>query len=114
MSNSNLSEIDIQKSNISLIEHHNIHVDYAKIKFIKIFEILIGVFLINLTFATLAYIFLYNEISNATTYIDFFYFSVVSLSTAGYGDMAAITPRAKLSVSLYLLLVFSFILSFAL
>ena len=85
------SNVDIQKPDISIMEHHNIHVDLAKIKFIKIFEILIGAFFINLIFATFSYFFLYNEISNATTFIDFFYFGIVSLSTAGYGDMSATT-----------------------
>ena len=114
MDSTDSSDVDIQKPDISIMEHHNIHVDLAKIKFIKIFEILIGAFFINLIFATFSYFFLYNEISNATTFIDFFYFGIVSLSTAGYGDMSATTQKARMCVSIYLLFIFSFLLSFAL
>ena len=109
-----LPDINIQKSDINILEHHNIHIDFEKIKFMKIFEILIGAFFINLIFAIFSYFFLYNQISNATTFIDFFYFGIVSLSSTGYGDMSATTQKAKMCVSIYLLLVFSFILSFAL
>jgi hypothetical protein len=109
-----LSDVNIQKPNINIIGHHNIHVNLAKIKFSKIFEILIGAFFINLIFATFSYFFLYNQISNATTFSDFFYFGIVSLTSTGYGDMLPTTRKAKMCVSLYLLLVFSVILSFTL
>ena len=100
-------------SSDSSIDKYN-NIDISKIKFHKIWQILIGAFILNFIFALLSYNLLYGEISNAVNLIDFFYFGMVSLSTAGYGDMAPITTKAKLCVSMYLLFIFSFMLSFTL
>jgi hypothetical protein len=38
-------------------------------------------------------------------FVDLIYFSIVSFSTAGYGDISPKSTRARLTVSLYLLFV---------
>jgi len=108
------SDVDIQQPDISLMEHHNIHADIRKIKMIKILEICGAVFVLNGIFATLCYFFLYGQISGATTYLDFYYFGLVTISTVGYGDMSPTTQTARAAISVYLVFLFSFVLSFAL
>jgi voltage-gated potassium channel len=109
-----VNSIDVQGVDISIMEHHNIHIDTRKIQIIKILEIAGAALFFNLIFATIAFLYLEGQISNATTFIDYFYFGMVSASTVGYGDMTAQTTTAKIIVSIYLLLLFSLILSFAL
>jgi tetrahydromethanopterin S-methyltransferase subunit E len=104
---------DIYQSSISSDMNHD-YVDLAKIKLFKIFQIIIGVCILNLIFGTFSYFFLYGEISNAKDYIDYIYFGSVSLSTAGYGDMAPTTSKARIVVSVYLLFLYAFMLSLAL
>ena len=81
---------------------------------IKILEICGGVLVFNSIFATLCYFFLYGQISNATTYLDYYYFGLVTIATVGYGDMSPTTQTARAAMSLYLIFLFSFVLSFAL
>ena len=47
------------------------------------------------------------------TFIDSFYFSVVSLTTVGYGDITPTTSFGKIFVSLYLLVGIGIIAAFA-
>lgn len=89
-------------------------VDVSKIKFNKIFQIMIGVFIINFIFASIAYVFLYHDFSNAYNFIDFLYFGITTISTVGYGDILPITRRAKIFVSIYTIFIYSFMLSFTL
>ena len=106
MSNSNL----VLSSDIS----SNNYVDISKIKFTKIFQIMVGVLIINFIFASIAYWFLYDEFSHTRNFIDFLYFGIVTISTTGYGDILPITRRAKIFVSLYILFIYSFMISFTL
>ena len=106
-SSPNLLESDIFSDHNYKFEHINL----SKIKYVKIFEIIIGWLFINLIFATITYSFLYNEITNAVEFTDYFYFGLVTLSTSGYGDIAPKSRRAKIFISCYLLVLYSFILS---
>jgi hypothetical protein len=63
-------------------------------------------FAVIISFSLVTYFFLYGEISNAKTFTDHFYFSMTTLTTAGFGDMVPTTQRARLFVSLFL---FSFL-----
>jgi hypothetical protein len=90
------------------------NLDLSKIKFTKIFTIIICAFVLNFAYSLCCYYFLYGEISNAKEYTDFFYFGLVTLSTTGYGDMGPTTTKAKIFISVYLLLLYSFMLSIAL
>ena len=47
------------------------------------------------------------------TVIDAFYFSVITLSTVGYGDLAPVTTVGKLFTSVYILVGISIIVVFA-
>jgi hypothetical protein len=89
-------------------------IDYSKISLLKIIKVLLVAFILNLVFSTILYFFFYTQISNAITYIDFFYFGLASMTTAGYGDMAPKTSAAKTFISLYLIFIFSFMVSIAL
>ena len=109
----NTSDIDITTEN-NHSSNNNYNVDIHKIKFSKIAQIIIGVLIFNCLFATVSYYSLYDEISNATHFIDFYYFGLVTLTSTGYGDMAPTTIKARTFISLYLLFIYSFMLSFTL
>jgi hypothetical protein len=101
-------------SDTPIFVDNNSYIDFNKIKFIKIFQIMCCALIFNFCFSILLYTCFYGEISNAVTFTDYFYFGITSLSTAGYGDMAPITTRTKIIVTLHLLLMYAFILSFSL
>jgi len=90
------------------------YVNLTKINFIKIGQIIIGVLIFNLIFAIVSYTMLYNEFLNANHFVDFYYFGLVTLTSTGYGDILPSTHKAKVFISIYLLLVYSFMLSFTL
>jgi hypothetical protein len=92
----------------------NNYIDISKIKVSKIFQIMVSVLIINFIFSSIAYSFLYDDFGNANHFIDFLYFGLVTISSTGYGDIVPITRRAKVFVSVYLLFIYSFMLSFTL
>jgi hypothetical protein len=74
-------------------------------------KLILALFLTNIGFA--AFLFGWvtdNDIGGLRKggidrFVDLFYFSIVSFSTAGYGDIAPKTTRAKMSVSSFLVFV---------
>jgi hypothetical protein len=74
-------------------------------------KLILALFLTNIGFA--AFLFGWvtdNDIgglrkSGIDRFVDLFYFSIVSFSTAGYGDISPKTTRAKMSVSSFLVFV---------
>jgi voltage-gated potassium channel Kch len=77
---------------------HKLHIQHIKSVILLFFVIIF--------FSIFTYFYLYGEISNAKTYIDYLYFSTMTSTTIGYGDMVPTTQRAKLITSIY---VFSFL-----
>lgn len=75
---------------MSLEEAHKIH---------RRFKILVGATIITLGTGTAVMHWL-----EKLSWVDSFYFSVVSLATVGYGDIVPKTDEGKLFVSFYLLL----------
>jgi hypothetical protein len=106
-------DYDASESSDKLKSSFN-NINLSKIRFKKLFTIIICVFVLNILYSLCCYYFLYGEISNAKDYTDFFYFGLVTLSTAGYGDMIPTTTRAKMFISVYLLVLYSFLLSITL
>ena len=90
------------------------NIDLSKIKFNKIWQIMIYIIIINFIFSFIAYLFLYNEFSNVHNYFDFFYFGLSSITSVGYGDIVPITRKAKIFVSMYLLFTYSMVISLTL
>ena len=76
---------------------------FPHIKHIKIVILLLFVVIL---FSLGTYFFLNGEISNAKTFIDHLYFSMMTLTTAAYGDMVPTTQRSRLFVALF---VFAFL-----
>jgi hypothetical protein len=73
-------------------------INKVHIKHIK--SVLLLLFVIVL-FSFVTYFLLYDEISNAKTYIDHLYFVMMTSTTAAYGDMVPTTQRARLIMSAY-------------
>ena len=86
----------------------------SKIGTTKVIKVLVTALFMNFIFSTILYFFFYGQISNAVSYVDYFYFGLSTLTTAGYVSMAPITQATKTIVSLYLIFIFSVILSTAL
>lgn len=73
----------------------------------------IGILLIIIVlFSASLYTFFYGEITNATTFIDFFYFGVTTTTTLGAEDMVPISQRVRLYIALYMF-VFLYVLVFS-
>ena len=77
---------------------HKVHIRHIKSVLLILFVIIF--------FSIFSYFYLYGEISNAETYIDYLYFSMMTSTTVAYGDMTPTTQRAKLITTIY---VFSFL-----
>jgi hypothetical protein len=90
------------------------NLDFSRLRLYKFIKISFIVLIANLIFAGILYYFFYTQISNAVTYNDYLYFSLVTTVSVGYGDMIPITSNAKTAVTLYLIFLYSFTLSFAL
>lgn len=90
------------------------NIDLSKIKFNKIWQIMIYIIIMNFIFSFIAYSLLYNEFSNVSDYLDFFYFGLSSITSVGYGDILPITRRAKIFVCMYLLFTYSMVISLTL
>jgi voltage-gated potassium channel Kch len=93
------------------VVHHDVTPE--KKASVSIVFLLIAVLIVNTLFSTFAYVFLYGEIANAVTYIDYYYFGMITLATVGYGDMAPITQKARVAVTIYLYLTYTYMLSLA-
>jgi len=112
MSSDNLSSTDIFNSTSEIIPSTDI--DLSKLGYIKVFKVLVAALTMNFIFSTILYFFFYGQISNAKSYTDYFYFGLSTLTTAGYVSMAPITRLTKTFISLYLIFIFSVMLSTAL
>jgi hypothetical protein len=73
---------------------HKVHIRHIKSVLILLFVIIL--------FSLITYFFLYDEISNAKTYIDHLYFVMMSSTTVAYGDMVPTSQRARLIISAYI------------
>ena len=82
-------------------------INKVHIKHIK--SVLLLLFIIVL-FSLVTYFFLYDEISNAKTYIDHLYFVMMTSTTAAYGDMVPTTQRARLIMSVYVFMFLYFLI----
>lgn len=65
--------------------------------------------IINLVFALTTIVFFEGEIKGATTFADYFFYAVGSLTTSGHGKMEPTTVAAKLWTSLYVLVAWVYI-----
>lgn len=74
-------------------------------------KLIVALIITNICFAIAMYNWVTDEDmrglrkKKSERFADLFYFSVVSFSTAGYGDISAKSTRAKIAVSLFLLFV---------
>ena len=84
-------------------------VEKQHIKHLKTIGIL---FIIIILFSLSLYIFFYGEISNASTFIDYLYFGMMTTTTIGAGNMLPTTQRLRLYMTLYVF-VFLYILVFS-
>ena len=79
--------------------------------FPNLFKLLLALIVTNLIFASVMFSWVTDgdmtglRKGGSDRFIDLLYFSIVSFSTAGYGDIAPKSTRAKLSVSSYLMFV---------
>ena len=85
-----------------MVEKHHI----KHLKTIGIMLIIIILFSLSL------YIFFYGEISNASTFIDYLYFGMMTTTTIGAGNMLPTTQRLRFYMTLYVF-VFLYILVFS-
>ena len=76
----------------------------------RFYYVLVLLLLVNTAFASITYTFFDGEISNAKTFVDYFYYGIVTTSSVGYGDMSPTTQKAKVWVTTYLLLCYSFVI----
>jgi hypothetical protein len=68
---------------------------------------------VNVLFAILTQMFFSGQISGATTFLDYFYYSVGHLTTSGSGEMHPKTTAARIWTSLYVVAVWTYILYIA-
>jgi hypothetical protein len=68
---------------------------------------------INIVFAMLTQLFFSGQISGATTFADYFYYSVGHLTTSGSGEFHPKTTAARIWTSLYVVAVWTYILYIA-
>ena len=74
-------------------------------------KLLLALLVTNIVFASVMFSWITDDDmsglrkTKTDRFIDLLYFSIVSFSTAGYGDIAPKSTRAKLSVSSYLMFV---------
>ncbi len=64
---------------------------------------------VNVIFATLAYVFFHGQIRGANTYADYIHYAIGSLTTAEVAGMIPETTGAKLFTSAYILIVWVYI-----
>jgi hypothetical protein len=78
---------------------------------LNFFLLIIALLITNLVFASFLMSWVTDDDMNGLRkngierFTDLFYFSIVSFSTAGYGDISPKSSRAKMSISTYLLFV---------
>lgn len=68
---------------------------------------------VNLLFAGLTMVFFHGQILEAHTFVDYFHYAIGSLTTAGTGKMHPDTAGAKLWTSMYILVVWVYIIYLA-
>ena len=65
---------------------------------------------VNVVFAGLTQLFFHGQISGANTFADYFYYSVGHLTTSGSGELHPTTRAVRLWTSLYVIIVWTYIL----
>jgi hypothetical protein len=68
---------------------------------------------INVVFAALTQLFFYGQINGATTFADYFYYSVGHLTTSGSGELHPTTTAVRVWTSLYVIVIWTYILYIA-
>lgn len=68
---------------------------------------------VNVVFALITMTVFSGQISGATTFLDYFYYSVGHLTTSGSGEMAPKTTAVRVWTSLYVLSVWVYIIYLA-
>jgi hypothetical protein len=89
-------------------------INFSQISATKILKVYGFTVFISLIFSTILYTFCYGQIKNAYTFNDYIYFGFETLCVSGYGDMSPESTLSQVIISIYLLVVFSFIISLAL
>lgn len=80
----------------------------------KTFLALLGFGLfVNLLFAALTMVFFHGQISGADSFVDYFHYAIGSLTTAGTGGMVPESDAAKVWTSMYILVVWVYIIYIA-
>jgi hypothetical protein len=72
----------------------------------------LGLF-VNLLFAGLTMVFFHGQIEGASTFVDYIHYAIGSLTTAGTGGIVPTTAGAKLWTSMYILVVWVYIIYLA-
>ena len=75
-----------------------------KITFKKIQFILSIIFISTLSFALLLYTFFYKQIADATTFIDYWFYSISIFTAVGFSNMYPTTQVAKIVTGLFIIL----------
>ena len=88
-------------------------INFSQISTTKILKVYGFAVFISIIFSTTLYTFCYGQIKNAHTFNDYIYFGFETLCASSYG-MAPESPLTKVIISIYLLVIFSFIISLAL
>lgn len=68
---------------------------------------------VNVLFAALTMVMFHGQIQGASTFIDYLHYAIGSLTTAELGMMVPETPGAKLWTSMYILVVWVYIIYLA-
>ncbi len=74
--------------------------------------LIFGLF-VNLLFAGLTMVFFHGQIEGAHTFVDYFHYTVGSLTTSEVAGMTPTTPGAKVWTSMYILVVWVYIVYLA-
>lgn len=79
---------------------------------VKHLKTVVLLFLVVLLFSLSLYTFFYDEISNAKTFADYFYFGMMTTTTLNSNQMNPITTRVRIYISLYIF-IFLYVLLFS-
>ena len=72
-------------------------------------SLLLFAIFVNILFAGLTYLFFNGQISGATTFADYFYYSVGHLTTSGSGELHPQTTAVRIWTSLYVITVWTYV-----
>ena len=64
---------------------------------------------LNLAFAVITYVFFHGQIEGATTFMDYVYYAIGHLTTAGVNGLTPLTPAVRIWTALYVLVAWVYI-----